>query len=346
MTLTKGMHRCTALLLSFVLVSACARNRYPQTPTTPFDDPSFSAPEPIVLPGMDSDPPRALRLFPGDVVQLTTVSAQTATYEGLIVDAMGQLHVPLAGDIQVGGLTLGQAEQAVEKGLRRYDRFVRANLIITALDGHAAVVIGAVTTPGRVRISPGTRLADLLAQAGGVLVGRVEYIPERLGDLELARLVRDGETLPVSLLLAMEGDVKHNIRVRAGDQLYVPPITKNAIMVLGEVGRPQPMAYRQGIRLTEALARAGGIVMARADRKDIRIVRGPLNEPRVYTTNLKALTSGEATDVVLWPGDIIWVTKSWYASTADVMNGLAQIVSLANTAAILALAYGVGATPR
>jgi len=339
------MRRCTALLLSFALVSACARNRYPQTPTTPFDDPSFAAPEPVILAGMESDPPEALRLFPGDVVQLTTVSAQTQVFDGLIVDAMGQLHVPLAGDIQVGGKTLSQAEKAIESGLRRYDRFVRANLIITALDGHAVVVIGAVTTPGRVKITPGTRLADLLAQAGGVLIGRVEYIPERLGDLELARLVRDGETLPVSLPLAMEGDTRHNIRIRAGDQLYVPPITKNAIMVLGEVGRPQPMAYRQGIRLTEALARAGGINMARADRKDIRIVRGPLTEPRVYTTNLKALTSGEATDVELWPGDIIWVTKSWYASTADVMNGLAQIVSLANTAAILALAYGVGTTP-
>ena len=219
----------------------------------------------------------------------------------------------------------------------------RANLIISTLDGHTAVVIGAVTTPGLVKITPGTRLADLLAQAGGVLIGRVEYIPERLGDLDLARLVRDGEALPVNLNLAMEGDSKHNIRIHSGDQLFVPPITKNAIMVLGEVGRPQPMAYRQGIRLTEALARAGGINMVRGDRKDIRIVRGPLNEPRVYTTNLKALMSGDATDVVLWPGDIIWVTKTWYASMSDVMSGLSEIISLANTAAILALAYGVGA---
>jgi polysaccharide export outer membrane protein len=334
------------LLLSFALVSACARNRFPQTPTTPFDDPSFTAPEPIILPGMESDPPEALRLFPGDVVQLTTVSAKTETYDGLIVDGMGQLHVPLAGDIQVGGLTLGEAERALERGLRKYDRFVRANLIITTLDGHTAVVVGAVTTPGRIKVSPGTRLADLLAQAGGVLIGRVEYIPERLGDLDLARLVRDGEALPVSVSLAMEGDSKHNIRVRSGDQLYVPAITKNAIMVLGEVGRPQPMAYRKGIRLTEALARAGGINMTRGDRKDIRIVRGPLTEPRVYTTNLKALTTGKATDVELWPGDIIWVTKTWYASMGDVMSGLSQVISLANTGAILALAYGVGASPR
>jgi polysaccharide export outer membrane protein len=330
-------------LLAITLVSACARNRFPQAPTTPFDDPSFTAPEPIIIPGLESDPPEALKLFPGDVVQLTTVSAQTQLYDGLIVDAMGQLHVPLAGDIQVGGLTLGQAEQAVEKGLRRYDRFVRTNLIITAPDGHFAVVVGAVTTPGRIKVSPGIRLADLLAQAGGVLIGQSALIPMRLGDLDLARLVRDGETVPVSLPLAIEGDTKHNIRVHSGDQLFIPAITKNLLMVLGEVGRPQPMAYRQGIRLTEALARAGGINMSRGDRKDIRIVRGPLTEPRVYTTNLKALMAGEATDVELWPGDIIWVTKTWYASTADVMSGLSEIISLANTAAILALAYGVGA---
>jgi polysaccharide export outer membrane protein len=117
-------------------------------------------------------------------------------------------------------------------------------------------------------------------------------------------------------------------------------------MVLGEVGTPQPMAYREGIRLTEALARAGGTNMARADRKDIRVVRGPLNEPRVYTTNLKALTMGKATDVELLPGDIVYVTKSWYASTTDVLDSLATIISVANTAAILALAYGVGGTAR
>jgi polysaccharide export outer membrane protein len=112
-------------------------------------------------------------------------------------------------------------------------------------------------------------------------------------------------------------------------------------MVLGDVGTPQPMAYRQGLRLTEALAVAGGIDTARGDRKDVRIVRGPLREPRVYTANLKDLTSGKATDVVLAPGDIIWVTKSWYASASDVLNALSPILSLANSVAILGVAGAI-----
>ena len=308
----------------------------------PGDDPAFSAPERIIPQGLEIDPPEALTLLPGDVIQLTTVSAKTQVLDGLIVDALGQLHVPLAGDIQVGGKTLTQAEKAVEVGLRRYDRFVRANLIITEFDGHTAAVVGAVKTPGRFEARPGMRLADLLALAGGAATAEVHRVPTLLGSLELARLVRDGETVPVSVLLARQGDPKHNIRVRPGDQLYVPPVTDQMIMVLGEVAIPQPTAYRTGIRLSEVLARAGGIVSERGDRKDIRIIRGSLREPQVYTTNLKALMGGKATDVVLAPGDIVYVTKAWYASTADVLNALSPVLSLANSVAILALAGAVG----
>ncbi|MBW2224794.1 MAG: SLBB domain-containing protein [Deltaproteobacteria bacterium] len=335
------MRRGTALFVAITLVSACARNRYTQAPTVPSDDPAFSAPEVIVPRGIESDPPEALALLAGDVVQLTTVSAKTETFEGLIVDAMGQLHVPLAGDINVGGKTLSQAEKAIETGLRRYDRFVRANLIITRLDGHTAAVVGAVQTPGRFEVRPGMRLADLLALSGGASTAQVHAVPTLTGSLELARLVRDGETVPVSLLLARQGDPKHNIRIRAGDHLYVPPVTDRMIMVLGEVVQAQPMAYRTGIRLTEVLARAGGVDSARGDRKDIRIVRGSLREPQIYTTNLKALMSGKATDVELAPGDIVYVTKAWYASASDVLSALSPILSLANSVAILAVAGAI-----
>jgi polysaccharide export outer membrane protein len=335
------MRRSTAFLLSIALVTACARNRYTTAPTVPTDDPSFAAPERIRPRGFETDPPEALKLLPGDVVQLTTVSAKTETFNGLIVDAMGQLHVPLAGDVHVGGLTLGEAEKAVEKGLRSYDRFVRANLIISQLGGHSASVLGAAAKPGQFQVRPGMRLADLVAEAGGAARASSHQVPTLLGNLDLARLMRNGEAVPVSIPLAIQGDALHNIRIRAGDQLYIPPITSEIIMVLGDVGQPQPMAYREGIRLSEALARAGGLVTSRADRKDIRIVRGPLREPRVYTANMKDLTSGTATDVELAPGDIVYVTKSWYASTADVLNALSPIISLANSFAILAVAGAI-----
>ncbi|MGB5812164.1 MAG: SLBB domain-containing protein [Polyangiales bacterium] len=327
-----------------VLVSACAANRYPGAPTVPSDDPAFAAPEPVVMAGLEEDPPEALRLLPGDIIELTTVSAQTTKYPGLIVDALGQVHVPLAGDIVVGEMTLTEAERAIEKGLRQYDRFARANLIITKADGHVASVLGAVQTPGRVNVPPGMRVADLLAEAGGPTTAQTEQAQNLLGNLDLARLVRDGETVPVNVSDAVKGNLKHNVRVRAGDQLYVPPGTDMLIMVIGEVEAPQPIAYRHGIRLTEALARTGGI-SDRGDRNDVRIVRGPLREPRMYTASVKDLVNGKATDVVLAPGDIVYVTKAWYASTADVLNALAPLIAVANTAAILAIAESFNRAP-
>ena len=336
------MRRYTAFFLSIALVAGCARNRYPTAPTVPTDDPSFAAPERIRPRGLDSDPAQALMLLPGDVVQLTTVSAKEQIYLGLIVDALGQLHVPLAGDVQVGGMPLSKAERAVERGLRQYDRFARANLIITQLNGHSASVLGQAANPGRYTVHPGMRLGDLVALSGGAKLARSQEIPTLIGNLDLARLVRNGETVPVSVPLAMKGDLKHNVRVHAGDQLYIPPITDEIIIVLGDVGTPQPMAYREGIRLTEVLARAGGNDTIRADRKDVRIIRGPLREPRIYTANLKALTTGKATDVEMLPGDIVYLTKNWYTSAADVLNAMAPIIALSQSVATFALAYSIG----
>lgn len=341
-TLTTNMRRFTAVLLSIMLLMGCIRNRLPQVPTMPTDDPAFSAPEDVRLPGMESDPPAPLQLLPGDIVRLTTVSARTEVYEGLVIDELGQLHVPLAGDVAVGGKTLSAAERAVEQALRRYDRFVRVNLVITEFEGHTAVVVGSASSPGRFKVVPGMRLADLLAQAGGPATGAVREVPSILGNLDLARLVRDNEALPVSVPRARTGDPKHNVRIRPGDHLYIPPVTDQLIMVLGEVRAPQPVAYREGLRLSEVLSRAGGIDNSRGDRKDIRIVRGPLTKPQVYTTNLKALSAGKSTDVMLVPGDIIYVSRAWYASTADVLNALSPVLALANSLAILAVAGAIG----
>ncbi|MDH3728999.1 MAG: SLBB domain-containing protein [Myxococcales bacterium] len=339
--LTTNMSRFSAILLCLA-VSGCAANRYPGAPTVPSDDPAFAAPEPVIMPGLETDPPEALKLMPGDTVELTTVSAQTSKYPGLIVDALGNLHVPLAGDVPVGDKTLTEAEKAIEAGLRRYDRFARANLIITQPDGHVASVLGAVGNPGRIKVPPGMRLADLLAAASGGGQTRVasEQAQNMLPNLDLARLMRDGETVPVSIPLAIKGDPKHNVRIHSGDQLYVPPGTETLIMVVGQVGAPQPIAYRQGIRLTEVLSRAGGITGA-GDPNDVRIVRGPLREPRMYTASIKDLVNGKATDVVLAPGDIVYVTKAWYAKTGEVLNALAPLISLANAAAIIGVTEAI-----
>jgi polysaccharide export outer membrane protein len=275
---------------------------------------------------MDHDEPQALRLMPGDVVTLRTISAETFELEGLIVDERGLLHVPLAGDVEVGALTLSEAEGRIEEALHTFDSVVRANLIIDEPTGHQATVLGAVEQPGRVMIYPGTRVADLVAAAGGPVVNSGPEANVAVADLDGARVIRDGEALPVSIPLAMRGDPRHNVYAHAGDHLYVPGSRGRSITILGEVRSPRVLSFYSGVRLTEALALAGGLDRD-AHRRDVRVVRGPLREPRVYHVSLRALVEGDATDVVLAPGDIVWVTRTGVANIRDVLGALSPLIS-------------------
>lgn len=327
-------------LLILVAGPAFACGGLPRAPAEPGDDPDFSPPVEVELAGLAEDPPQPMRLLPGDQVTLQTVSVETTDFAGLVVDEQGNLHVPLVGDVEIGGLTLTEAERRVETALERYDRIVRVNLFITEPNGHRATVVGAVADPGVVAVVPGMRLADLLASAGGPLLvaemGRGDSSAS--ADLHGARLVRDGHVMEVSLPLALEGDPRHNVRVRAGDQLYVPARLGRLVTVLGDVRDATVVPYYPGLRITEALAAAGG-ASTDGDRGDIRVVRGSLRAPRVYRTSLTALVNGDGHNVVLVPGDIVFVTQEPMASVGEVLARLSPLlaagVTAGQTAAIL-----------
>jgi protein involved in polysaccharide export with SLBB domain len=173
------------------------------------------------------------------------------------------------------------------------------------------------------------RLAELVAAAGGPLKtssesGELSYA----ADLESARLVRNGSPLPVSVRAALQGDPKHNVLVHPGDQLFVPPGLGSRIAVLGTVGTGGLMLnYRPGMRVTEALASAGGLTID-SDYRDIRVVRGPLDHPIVYQYNLYAYVDGEGGDIELAPGDVIWVNDHWSADFGEFVNRISPLLAI------------------
>lgn len=318
--------------MTAVLVVTAGCSRMPRAPTTPVADDGFTALVPVERPGVDEDPPEELKVLPGDVLALELVSYKSVSntertdYAQLVVDEVGIVHAPLAGDVRVGGLTINDAENAIEQAVRQYDRGAEINIRITDYAGHSVTVLGAVLQPGRVDATPGIRLADLLALVGGPIMDRQGRMTIFLADLSAAQLMRNNEMIPVSLERAMVGDPRHNVRIRAGDYLYVPPSRGNRVVILGEVNGPTVLPYLTGMRLTEALAFAGGVTVD-GDRGDIRIVRGDLDTPRVYQTSIKSLVNGNQTDVVLAPGDIIFVEDeplvAW-RTALEVFNPLLQ----------------------
>jgi len=241
------------------------------------------------------------------------------------------VHVPIAGPVQVAGLAPHQAERTVEGTLQKFDRFVRVSVIVTGWGGHYATVIGAVVDEGQKVITPNMRLAELLAGSGGPLRIEKEGELSYIADLDGARLMRKNQPLPVSIRLALTGDPRHNILVHPGDQLFVPAGLGSRIAVLGTVGSTTGggamVTYRPGIRLTEALALAGGVNM-NSDNEDVRLIRGPLKKPKVYQYDIEELISGNRGDVQLAPGDVVFVTEHWAATMGQVLDRVSPLLSI------------------
>jgi polysaccharide biosynthesis/export protein len=317
-----------ATLLVFSSVSAVGCGGYARPPTYPHEDPQFKRVE-IIPSGVDTDPPPSLELLPGDVISVRAVSNETTSYDGLTIDSEGKVHVPGVGGIQIAGLPPHQAERTIEGMLQKQDRFVRVNVLVGAWTGHHATVIGAVTSEGSKIVTPGMRVADLLTAAGGeIRTGAGVAANTVLTDLDGARLVRNGKEVPISLRIALTGDPRHNVLVRAGDQLFVPAGLGNRVAVMGlaSVGNTL-QAFHPGMRLTEALAASG--LTADSDMADIRVIRGPLKAPLVYQWNFKAYTRGKTGDVELAPGDVVYVARHWSANMGLVIGRVTPLLSLA-----------------
>lgn len=288
-------------------------------------------------PGMPEENPggEPFTLRAGDVLRLRTFSLDALELERLMVDASGSVVLPLAGPVRVAGLDLAAASSRVEVALARYDRFVRVQLTLVEPGGHRATVLGTVAHPGVHPLAPETRVADLLALAGGPTAQPSEGESVSLADLAGARVVRAGRALPVSVERAAEGDPLHNVRVQPGDLLYVPATTRQRVSVLGSVRSPRSIPFRQGLRLSDAIAMAGG-TSPEANAGDVRVVRGALSRPELYTASLTGLANGEAADAMLRPGDVVFVSEHWLATTSQVLNRLTPLLAVGALAAGLA----------
>jgi polysaccharide export outer membrane protein len=271
--------------------------------------------------GLANDHPPDGALRPGDELIVESGTGEERRVVRGRVNATGELHVDSGNDVPVAGLSLDSAEERVTEILRRRDRFVEIDLQFADRPARRVVALGALARPGAIDALPRMRVADVIAAAGGILLmSDAGGLPAlEVADLDRAALLRNGTALPISLRDALRAKPGHNVYVHPGDLLYVPFATEHTVSVLGQVGAPRVLAHRSGLRLTEALAAAGGVTTD-GDADDIRLVRGSVAAPQVFQASLADIGDGDQHDALLAPGDVVFVDDHVFEDLDEVFS--------------------------
>ncbi len=113
------------------------------------------------------------------------------------------------------------------------------------------------------------------------------------------------------------------------------------IFVLGEVERPGVYNFSAGMTTIQALAFAGGYKNT-AVLKDMRIIRGDLDNPKLIRVNMKRTAKGkELKDVLLVQNDVIYVPRSAIGDWNNFIN-----LYIRPTMEVLTLPLGTASTAK
>lgn len=259
---------------------------------------------------------------PGDRLQIEILGDPT-TQESVLVGPDGKIYYYLLPGIDVWGLTLSQIRQKIESGLTDYIRG-RPPISITlrTVASKRVWILGRVESPGIYPLTGPTTLLEAISEAGGPVSasslatttgGTLGISPAAdIADLRRSFVMRDGKVLPVNFYrLLKQGDLSQNIYLQPDDFIYLPSAVSKEIYVLGAVGDPTSVSYREQISLVSAIAAARGTIR-HAYLSHVAVVRGTLSNPKIAVVDYKAILNGEAPNVALQPGDIVYVPFSPY----------------------------------
>ena len=177
------------------------------------------------------------------------------------------------------------------------------------------VVTGEVRAAGRYRASGQEHLRDAIYQAGGLTS------ESWLESAQLFRALPDGATkvFSISLREALAGDPLNNILVEPRDRILVhrqpERVNPSNVYVRGEVGRPGRYPLASGMRVSDLVRSAGGVLRsanpASADLVHYQMSDGASPQPSgEQSVNLASALHGEAgADVFLNDGDVLTVPQ-------------------------------------
>jgi len=215
------------------------------------------------------------------------------------ITQQGRITFPLIGEIQIGGMEKGQAEQVIARRLGEGGFVIKpqVNVLVLGFKSQQISVLGQVNRPGKYPIEQASTLADLLAIAGGVAATG--------GDV-ITHITRGANGSPIKREIDINqalrnGDMEKILPVSNGDIIFVPRAP--LFYIYGEVQRPGAYRLEKDMTVMQALSVGGGLNV-RGTERGIRINR--------HSENGKVATlESQMTDLVQ-ENDVIFVKESLF----------------------------------
>jgi polysaccharide export outer membrane protein len=288
-------------------------------------------------------------LGPGDRLEIEMVGDLPSRMT-TVVAPDGKLYFSLLPGVDVWGLTIAEAKDKLEQGFSEYLRErPRVSIILRAVESKRVWVLGRVQVPGVYSMAAPMTLLEAVSMAGGTMAltsfrdQAAAGINEELADLRRSFVLRQGKRLPVDFTrLINEGDLTQNIYLQPDDFVYFPGAIAREVYVFGAVTQPRGVPYTEDLTVAGAIASSFG-TLKDAYLSHVAVVRGSLTEPQITVLDYKKVVRGEARDVVLQAGDIVYVPFSPYRY----LKRYAELIvnTFVSSTAINAGSYAVSTTP-
>ncbi len=234
-------------------------------------------------------------LSAGDAIRVQVFQNPDLTIETRLSEN-GAITYPLIGSLDIGGLSISNAEKKLAEALEAggFIKNPQVNIILVQIRGSQVSVLGQLNKPGRFPLeSTTTRLSDMLAAAGGVTpMGH---------DIAVLTGLRDGKLYRVEIDMQFSlssGNIKDDVLVQGGDRIFVDRAP--VFYIYGEAQRPGAFRLERNMTVMQALAVGGGIT-ARGTERRLRV-------HRKGTDGRIVETEPELTDPVL-SNDVIYVKE-------------------------------------
>jgi len=212
--------------------------------------------------------------------------------------------MPLVNQVHVEGLTLDEAEKAIEQRLD-HGGFVRnphVQLFVSEYTSDGTSVLGEVSRPGVYPVLGEQRLFNLLSAAGGLS-------PAAGTSITVTHKADPDKPVVVAISRNLQDHPDSNVPIYPGDTVMVR--RADVIYVVGDVNRPSGFLMDNGGKLSvlQAIALAGGTTNT-AKTSGARIIRKSPEGVTEIPVSLKKLLQAKASDVPLQADDILFVPGS------------------------------------